>query len=160
VEGYLREAHNLEVVFPQLHGVHGTAALAPGGHVVFAGLGGEVVDEPGTARDESGRLRYPAWEAEYRLKIARELDEHQLVLLLWSHPAHKGRGTPGSEVLAELVNTYRPRLVVCGGPRGTETLGRSLVVAPGSLREGHYAVADLEAQSAEPGEVTGEKFPA
>jgi Icc-related predicted phosphoesterase len=158
VDGYLREAHNLEVVFPQLHGVHGTAALAPGGHVVFAGLGGEVGDEPGAVRDESERLHYPAWEAEYRLKVVRELDEHQLVLLLWSHPAHKGHGTPGSEVLAELVNTYRPRLVVCGGPRGTETLGRSLVVAPGSLREGHYAVADLQAHSAELGEMAGEKF--
>ncbi|MDX6649308.1 MAG: uncharacterized protein QOJ97_1259 [Solirubrobacteraceae bacterium] len=158
VEGYLREAHNLEVVFPQLHGVHGTAALAPGGHVVFAGLGGEVVDEPGAVRDESERLRYPGWEAEYRLKIVHEFDEHQLVLLLSSHPAHKGLGTPGSEVLAELIGTHRARLVVCGGPRGTETLGRSLVVAPGTLREGHYAVADLQAQSGELAELTGDKF--
>jgi Icc-related predicted phosphoesterase len=52
-------------------------------------------------------------------------------------------------VLAELVSTYRPRLVVCGGERGTELLGRSLVVAPGSLQDGHYAIADLHSRTAE-----------
>jgi Icc-related predicted phosphoesterase len=46
-------------------------------------------------------------------------------------------------VVAELVNTHRPRLVVCGGERHTETLGRSTIVAPGDLTDGHYAVADL-----------------
>ena len=38
---------------------------------------------------------------------------------------------------------------VVGGPRGSVTLGRSLVVAPGSLDDGHYAVADLQARRAE-----------
>jgi Icc-related predicted phosphoesterase len=55
----------------------------------------------------------------------------------------------GSEVLAELVNTHRPRLVVCGGDRGAEMLGRSLVVAPGRLRDGEYAVADLHSHDVE-----------
>jgi Icc-related predicted phosphoesterase len=143
VDDYLREAQNMEVVFPFLHGVHGTAAFAPG-YVLFAGVGGEIDDDPGGRRDELQRLRYPRWEAEYRLKLLRELAEHELVLLFWTPPAHKGRGTPGSEALAELVNTHRPRLVVCGGERGVEALGRSTVVAPGSLRDGHYAVADLQ----------------
>jgi uncharacterized protein len=142
VEHYLREAHNIEVVFPFLHGVHGTAAFAPG-YVLFAGLGGELDDDPDAPREEQQRLRYPRWEAEYRLKLLRELPEHQLVLLFSTHPAHKGLGTQGSEALAELVGTHRARLVVCGGERGSEMLGRTLVVAPGPLGDGHYAVADL-----------------
>jgi Icc-related predicted phosphoesterase len=52
------------------------------------------------------------------------------------------------EFLAELVNTYRPRIVVCAGERGVTTLGKSLVVAPGSLADGHYAVADLHPREA------------
>jgi Icc-related predicted phosphoesterase len=60
----------------------------------------------------------------------------------------------GSEVLAELVNTHRPRLVVCGGDRGTEMLGRSLVVAPGRLHDGQYAVADLHSHDVEMQELT------
>jgi uncharacterized protein len=148
VADYLREAHNSEVVFPDLHGVHGTAAFASP-HVLFAGFGGEVSDDPEATRDEIERLRYPRWEAEYRLKLLRELDEQQLVLMFATPPAHKGRGVQGSEALAELINTYRPRLVVCGGERGIEWLGRSLVVAPGELASGHYAVADLLAREAE-----------
>ena len=148
VHDYLREAQNVETVFPSLHGVHGTAAFAPG-HVLFAGVGGEVSDDPDQPREELERLTYPRWEPEYRLKLLRELDEHELVLLFWTPPAHKGRETPGSEVLAELVNTYVPRLVVCAGERGAETLGRSLVVAPGSLADGHYAIADLHSHDVE-----------
>jgi uncharacterized protein len=144
---YLREAHNVEVVHPTVHGVHGTAAVGQG-EVVVAGLGGEISDDPDDPRDETDRLRYPRWEAEYRLKILRELPEHERILLFHTRPAHKGLGTEGSEAVAELVGTYRPRLVVCGGDRGRETLGRSLVVAPGSLRSGQYAVVDLQRREA------------
>jgi Icc-related predicted phosphoesterase len=150
---YLREAHSIEVPFPLLHGVHGTAAFAPG-QVLFAGIGGEISDDSHALRDEHGRLHYLGWEAEYRLKLLREFDYNVLVLLFWTPPAHKGRGLAGSEILAELVNTYRPRLVVCGGARGVEMLGRSLIVAPGSLTRGEYAVADLHAQRAELAELS------
>jgi uncharacterized protein len=97
-------------------------------------------------------------EAEYRLKVLGLLDYNELVMLFASAsasaPAHKGRHVPGSEGVAELVGTYRPRLVVCRGERGTELLGKSLVVAPGLLSEGHYAVADPHARTAEPGELS------
>jgi uncharacterized protein len=151
---YLREAHNIEVLFPFLHGVHGTAALSPDQHVIFSGYGGEIQDDPEAPRDEVQRLRYPRWEPEYRLKVLREFPELQLVMVFATHPAHKGLGTQGSEALAELIGTWRPRLVVCGGTRGTERIGRSLVVAPGSLADGHYAVADLLEQEVEQQELT------
>jgi Icc-related predicted phosphoesterase len=144
VHDYLREAANVEIPFPYLHGVHGTVAFAPG-YVLFAGIGGQISDDPDDPREETDGLRYPRWEPEYRLKLLRELKDYQLVMLLATPPAHKGRGTAGSEVLAELVNTYGPRLVICGGDRGTEMLGRSLVVSPGSLADGDYAIADLQA---------------
>jgi Icc-related predicted phosphoesterase len=148
VGDYLREAHNMEIVFPRLHGVHGSTSLTSDGHTVVAGLGGEVVDDPDAPREEIAMLRYPRWEAEYRLKAIDGLDEHQVVLLFATRPAHKGRGTGGSEALAELVATHRARLCVCGGWRGTELIGRTLVVAPGEVGEGHYAIADLEAREA------------
>ena len=55
VGAYLREAHNIEIAYPSLHGVHGTAAFAPG-TVLVAGFGGEVVDDPSGERDEVDRL--------------------------------------------------------------------------------------------------------
>ena len=119
---------NVEVASSLLHGIHGTLAFTPGQSVI-AGMGGEISDDLDANRDEIERLRYPRWEAEYRLKVLDEHAEHERMLVFATAPAHKGRGTPGSEAVAELINTHRPRLVVCGGPRRTET--RS---APGRAR--------------------------
>jgi Icc-related predicted phosphoesterase len=152
---YLREAHDVGIVHPTLRGVHGTAALAPDGHLLFAGLGGEVDDAPDAAREELDRLRYPRWEAEYRLRILDEFDELSPVLLFATPPAHKGRNVPGSEVLAELVASHRARLVVCGGEPATELIGRTLVVAPGSLADGHFAIVDLHTREVEAGALAG-----
>ncbi len=144
---YLREAHSIESVHGDLHGVHGTAALAPG-QVVVAGLGGEISDDPDEPREEIERLRYPRWEAEYRLKLLREWPEHERVLLFHTHPAHKGLGRAGSDAVAELIGTFRPRVVVCSGEPSSELLGRSLIVAPGRASDGHYAVVDLHNREA------------
>ena len=35
----------MELVYPHLNGVHGTFAIGPS-HVLFAGMCGEIVDEP------------------------------------------------------------------------------------------------------------------
>jgi Icc-related predicted phosphoesterase len=123
--------------------------------VLFAGLGGEISDDPDDPREETEALRYPRWEPEYRLKLLRELKDYELVLLFATPLAHKGLGRAGSEVLAELVNTYIPRLVVTGGERGTEMLGRSVVVAPGSLADGYYAIADLHSREVELQQLAG-----
>ena len=126
------------------------------GHVLVAGFGGEVDDDPEGARDERQRLRYPRWEAEYRLKlIGRELSEREHPILLFATPpAHKGLGTEGSEALAELAATHRARLVVCGGEPRSMMLGRTLVVAPGSLADCSYAIADLHARTAHHAELS------
>lgn len=148
---YLREAYNMETVFPHLHGVHGTAVDGPG-HILYAGMGGEIVDDPETVRVEESVLRYPAWEVEYRLKVIREFKEHPKVFLFTTRPAHKGLREPGSETLAELINTYRPRLVIVAGEGVTEErLGKTLVVCPGRLDQGQYALIDLQDLSVDVG---------
>jgi Icc-related predicted phosphoesterase len=149
IETYLREAANIEVVAQPLRGVHGGLAFSADGHLVFAGLGGEVSDDPDAPRDESDHLRYPRWEAEYRLKVLQELDEHGFVLLFWTPPAHKGLNRPGAEVLAELIATHRPRLAVSAGEPAKELIGRTLVVSPGNLQDGEYAIADLHSGDVE-----------
>jgi Icc-related predicted phosphoesterase len=143
---YLRESHAVEAVHPMVHGVHGTAAITPDGHVVVAGMGGELDDDPEAERDERTRLRYPRWEAEYRLKVLDELAEHARMLLFCTRPVHKGLHRGGSETVTELVNTHRPRLAVCGGERGAEMLGVTLVVSPGSMTDGCFTIADLHKQ--------------
>lgn len=153
LDDYLREAHNMEIAFPSLHGVHGTAAQADG-QLLFAGMGGEIVDDPDAKRAEETLLRYPGWEVEYRLKIIREFKDRRLVFLFTTPPAHKGLHGPGSEVLAELIKTYNPRLVLVRGDGvAEERIGKSLVVSPGRLDQGEYALVDLQdltVEAAEP----------
>ena len=93
-------------------------------------------------------------EAAYRLKLLDLLGYNELVMLFGTAPAHKSRRVPGSEAAAELVGTYRARLVVCGGQHCVEVLGKSLVVAPRELPDGHYALADLRARTAELGQLS------
>jgi Icc-related predicted phosphoesterase len=140
---YLRESYNMEIVYPHLHGVHGTVALAPG-PVLFAGMGGEIVDDPEAIRGEEAVLRYPGWEVEYRLKIIREFKEHPMVCLFTTRPVHKGLREPGSEAIAELIKTYSPRLAIVSGEGVTEErLAKTLVVSPGRIDRGQYALIDL-----------------
>jgi uncharacterized protein len=146
---YLRESYNMEIAYPFLHGVHGTVALAPG-DVLFAGMGGEISDDLETIRAEEALVRYAGWEVEYRLKVIREFDVDEQVFLFSTPPAHKGLHQPGSEVLAGLIKTYNPRLAIVGGEElAQEELARTLVVCPGRLDHGDYAVVDLGTGSVE-----------
>jgi uncharacterized protein len=150
--GYLRESYNVETVYPFLHGVHGAIAMSPD-HLLFAGMGGELVDDPDTQREEQRALRYPAWEAEYRLKVIRELaHDYQKVFLFTTVPAHKGLRRPGSEMLAELIKTYSPRVALVAGGEGVrkEMLANTMVVFPGSLARGEYAVVDVQERTVQP----------
>lgn len=152
---FLQDSHNAELVHPLLHGVHGTYATASGGGVV-AGIGGEIVDEPETVRAEDFLLRYPGWEAEYRLKLLSELNEQPAVLLFATPPEHKGLGDPGSQVVAELIKLHAPRVaVVGGGAARQERLARTLVVCPGRLADGDYALVNLQAATVEPRHLHG-----
>jgi hypothetical protein len=149
VVDYLREAYNVELVYPFLHSVHGTFSIGPG-HVVFAGMGGDIVDGTARTREEVGRLLYEAWEAEYRLKVLQELKDYQKVFLFTTQPAHRGLGEPGSQELAQLIKTYNPQLVVVRGAElRAETLGTSLVVTPGFLAEGSAALLDFRERRVE-----------
>lgn len=155
ISEYLRESYNMEIAFLRLRGIHGTAAVADG-QVLFAGMGGEIVDDLDAPRVEEAMLRYPGWEAEYRLKLIDQFDQPLRVLLFATRPAHKGLHEPGSEVVATLIKTYAPKVaIVAGEGAAEERLGTSLVVCPGRLDLGIYSVIDIHSGSVEVGELAG-----
>lgn len=58
----------------------------------------------------------------------------------------------GSRVVNDMIEKYKPSLVFCGhahNSRGTEEIGSSLVVNPGSLKVGNYAIVDSETSEVE-----------
>jgi Icc-related predicted phosphoesterase len=127
------------------------------GDFIICGLGGEIT---AVDREELMVLQYPRWEAYHYFRLF-ELVEGRRIMVLHTPPIGEvvdrdGAGHKGCEVVNEVILTYRPELVVCGHAHdaaGQETVGRSQVVNPGSLRDGHYAVVDLETMRAEPGEL-------
>ena len=127
--------------------VHGSFAMAPRSEYAVAGFGGRITDDE---RDHERALRYPGWELLARLDLLRSVD--QVPLLLFHHPpAHVGEidvdGTGshiGHEAVSEAITTWRARFAACAGARpGQGRVGRTLVVSPGRLDEGDYALVDL-----------------
>jgi hypothetical protein len=147
LRAYLPESSSIELVHPSLHGIHGTAAVGPG-DVLFAGMGGVIDDDPRTLAGENVLIHYPGFEVERRFKVIDAPDVQQKVFLFATPPAHKGLGTRGSEIVAEVVKTYRPRIVVVAGERaGQLSLGKTLVVCPGRAEIGWYGLVDVRART-------------
>jgi HSP20 family molecular chaperone IbpA len=144
---YLPASSSIELVHPSLHAVHGTAAMGPG-NVLFAGMGGLIDDDPRALTGEHVLVHYPGFEVERRFKVIDEPDVQQKVFLFATPPAHKGLGTGGSEIVAEVVKSYRPRVAVVAGERaGHVSLGTTLVVWPGRAEIGWHGLVDLHART-------------
>jgi Icc-related predicted phosphoesterase len=139
---FLQAACNAEIVAARVYNVH--RSFAPlGSNWIVAGFGGEITEEE---RDHTFFLRYPGWEAQFSLEFLRHLDQDR-ILLLHTPPADEleGRPTGGHQIVSHILKTYSPAFAFCASPasrRGKLTLGNTLVVFPGRLADGDYAILD------------------
>lgn len=123
-------------------------SVARFGDWVISGLGGRIND---TERHDSLVLEYPRWEALHQLRLF-EMVEGPRIMVLHTPPVGEvvdldNGGHKGSAVVNELINTYRPKLAVAGhahDAQGQETISDTVVVNPGALKSGNYAVLDLD----------------
>ncbi len=143
---YLQAALNHETIGPNVHMVHRSFFPIPSYNLVAAGFGGAISDE---ARETRLALVYPAWEAEFALDYLRQLEWDPL-LVFHTPPRYgnidleKSRHI-GHERVTHIIKMYKPRYVIVGSAldgQGVVTIGTSLVVNPGPLFEGHYAILD------------------
>ncbi len=140
---FLQAAFNTEIVAPHVYMVH--RSFAPlGGNVVVAGFGGEITHDE---REHEFFLRYPGWEAEFSLDFLRHLDQEK-ILLFHTPPTDKLKGEEGDighEIVGHIIKTYDPRFAVASrqsGRKGKLVVGNTMVVCPGRLSEGYYAILD------------------
>lgn len=141
---YLRETHNIELVYPTMHGVHGVFAFAPG-YILIAGMGGNIISESSEeSREELKSLQYYEWEVEYRLKILHEIKDYPKIFLFNTLPAISGIEGADNKELSTLIKTHNPQLVISGGTEYfTRWIGKSLLVNPGALADKVGAFIDL-----------------
>lgn len=128
-------------------------SLARIGPYAIVGLGGEITEAD---REEYFVLQHPRWEAEHCFSLFDHVDAQRIMVLhmppLGGEVDRDDGGHKGCQVVNELINTWRPVLAVCGHAHdaaGHEIAGDTLVVNPGALKSGHYAVVDIEERDVE-----------
>ncbi len=141
---YLQAALNHEVVAPNIDMIHRSFAPLPGENLVVAGFGGGLSED---LRENRFVLVYPEWEAEFAFEFLRHM-EQEPILVFHTPPRYENLDLEngkhiGRPIVTELIKTYKPRFAFCGSAlngQGVATIGTTLVVNPGPLRDGHYAL--------------------
>ena len=108
--------------------------------VHVCGFGGEITEKDGELFFE---LIFSRPQALYAVELFAAFPRPKM-LLLHSVPRlmHRERG---SDVVEEIIDTVRPSHVFCGvvdGLQGEKIVGTALVVCPGEMKHGNYAVVD------------------
>ena len=156
---FLQAALNHEVVAPDVHMVHRSFVPMPSENLTITGFGGAITSTG--ERENRLVLMYPDWEALFAFEFLRHVK--QTPFFIFHTPPRRdpvdrdhGRNV-GQHVVDELIKTYRPRYAVVGMARegqGTTMIGTTLVINPGPLYDGHYAILDTHTDK-----VTFERLP-
>ncbi len=150
---YLQASLNHEVVEPNVHMVHRSFVPLGGQNLAITGFGGGISEDLRQCRYV---IVYPEWEVLFGFEFLRHVKQQPF--FVFHTPPRRGdidleKGVHvGKHVIEELIKTYDPRYAVVGGAldgQGTVYIGPTLVINPGPLRDGHYAVLDTADDSVE-----------
>lgn len=118
---------------------------------LFTGFGGELTRDE---KEDYFVLEYPRQEVLFGTRRMRFLNPPR-ILMFYSPPVSKldrEQGThKGSELVNEIIESVAPSFLFCGGSSepGLEEIGRTVVVNPGSLADGHFAVVNTKMRDAQ-----------
>ncbi len=136
--------------YPKLRVVHGSLSGLKGRFAVL-GFGGEITEDEG---EDHFVLQYRRRDVEPHFGMLAILSSK--ILLFHTPPIgsldlddgkHKG-----SKVVIDLIERCKPHWVFCGhahGARGKEIIGDTIVVNPGALKNGFYALVDTDKKTVE-----------
>ena len=134
----------------KIYCVHGLPAIWS--DFLVLGVGGEITEE---GREDYFVLQVPGWEAAYLTSCSREFKNRKIFLFhtppIGTLDLDKGRHK-GNRIVNEMIEEHDPWLTFCGhahNSRGQEQIGQSVVVNPGSLKAGFFALVDSETREAE-----------
>jgi Icc-related predicted phosphoesterase len=143
-ENYFRVALESETTYENLRFVHGKMLML-GRDYLVSGFGGEITEND--SEDFFVQI-YPRWEAEFNLSDLNYFEQNR-ILLFHNPPINHvdlDRGQHiGNQAINDLIKVYHPKIVFCGHAhrsQAAEQLADTLVVNPGALKLGNYAVVD------------------
>ncbi len=147
---YLRAALKDNSGSPNVGLVH-QGFINAGRDFVLVGFGGDITEDE---RETELVNRFPEWELAYHLQVLQQLPQDPILLTHYPPLAEtvdlEGGEHVGSPLLRELIEQHRPAYVFCGhahGSQGVESVGRTVVINPGSLREGNYAILNTRKET-------------
>jgi Icc-related predicted phosphoesterase len=147
---FLQVAGNREVIAHNIHVVHNritTKFVSPQARDMYVcGIGGMINDKES---ENFFVLQYSRWQALYTAEGFVEYPDPKLLLL---HTPPAIMSDKGSKVVDEIISTVRPSHAFCGaidGLQAEKTVGTTLVVSPGALSDGNYAILDSLAKTVE-----------
>lgn len=140
---YFKTIYNYAHIYPNLRPIH--EMMYREDQFMVAGFGGDMnVSED----NRELVLQYSRTWVEFALRRV-EYFPGEKILLFHSPPVCRldksGNEHCGVLLINELIEKVTPKLVICGravSGQGTVKLGSAVVVNPGPLYEGHYAVID------------------
>lgn len=136
--------------YPHVMPLHQSFANT-GRDLVLVGFGGEITQ---AERDDEVLVRFPSWELRYWLETVLHLPQEPVLLTHMPPLAQRidiaeGRHL-GSEELRMLIEELKPLYAFCGHAhkaQGMEEIGDTLVINPGALIHGHYAVLNTRKET-------------
>ncbi len=149
---FLQAGLNHEVVLPQVDVVHRAFSVMPGENLAFAGFGGGLTSDP-NFRENRFVLVYPDWEAQFAFDLLRQVEIKQNLALIFHTPPRwqnldlENGNHVGHTMINHLIKSLDPKYAFVGSARdgqGAARLASTLVINPGWLKDGHYAILDTK----------------
>ncbi|MDY6795532.1 MAG: metallophosphoesterase family protein [Actinomycetota bacterium] len=136
--------------YPHVLPVH-HSFINTGRDFVLVGFGGEITDGD---RDDEVLIRFPIWELRYWLDALNHLSQEPVLLTHMPPLAERvdlrDGVHVGSAFLRELIEEFKPIYTFCGhahAAQGMEEIGETLVINPGALAHGNYAILNTRKET-------------
>jgi Icc-related predicted phosphoesterase len=120
---------------------------------IVAGFGGEITE---SSKETFFVLQYPRREVEFGIRRVKFIKGTK-ILLFHTPPVGdvvdiEGNTHRGTLVVNDIIKDIKPALVFCGHAhkaKGYEMISDTLVINPGALKKGNFAIVDTEKMKVE-----------
>ena len=158
---FYQAALNHEIIEPNIFMIH--RSFSPSlerYNFAVAGFGGRIADNGKEWEVELAQI-YPSWLPVFALDFVRHFDQEPILVFhtppKWGELDNHGGKQIGHEAIDHVIKTFHPKYAFVGAARdgqGTARIGTTLVINPGWLKDGHYAILDTRTNGVTFGQFT------